>query len=666
MSVPIPGVPYGFNTATQWWEALERTSLPYIITEPATYGAAAATSYTIPAGAVFVAPGGSDTNPGSQGAPYATLKRAFAQCPSNGTVVIRAGVYHEGGLYPTLGAGPSIANSGVTVQNYPGENVILDGSLPLTGWSTYDTNKWRAPLVLTLDRAPTQTKGETLSSYGSFVVAEYPIAHWPEMVLIDGVQQRQVQTLAEVVPGTFFVEGSYPNASGTDRNAFRSTAYVLGTNPAGKEVRVARLSRAIGSNAQNLTIRGITVRRYATSLCDFGAMYLGGAGLTLENVTIEDISDLGANINGANAVIRHCSVYRCGRQGFNMNSTDNGLIEWNYFEQTNNRRFNYGPSGGAVKLGKTWDAVFRYNRLHDNRGHGVWYDECCYRGEIYGNHFTRNYGVGVVYEISGRAYIVDNIFVDNGINSTDISIRQPHACPPISIISSMNPVVWHNTFINSERHIFWSEGYRKPLNDAGTGWRSTSSGGLSVFGQDKSRSDSFYQSQGFADVWDFYRTEMSWDLENISFGNNALARTAGLNSVQSSHMAYYDENHQKSTINFGALNKANLFTRPDATHPARFVNGWKVTAPGSTSTTVVYFNLTSNASDGSASWATLMGDTKSYFGTVDIVQSATTGRLTTSALALATPDTPPARVTTLRANSPFTQQAFGAGYVGGP
>ncbi|HMT55482.1 MAG TPA: DUF1565 domain-containing protein, partial [Candidatus Saccharibacteria bacterium] len=51
------------------------------------------TNYTIPSGAIFMSPSGSDTNTGSESSPIRTLSKAVSLSPSGGgTVVLRGGL----------------------------------------------------------------------------------------------------------------------------------------------------------------------------------------------------------------------------------------------------------------------------------------------------------------------------------------------------------------------------------------------------------------------------------------------------------------------------------------------------------------------------------------------------------------------------------------------
>lgn len=632
------------------------------------YGADRAAAYPTPSGSLIVSTSGSDsTGAGTVAAPYRTIKKAVAEVAAGGTIAIRGGSYHEGALYPQDLVADSVLipvdKPGLTIQNYNGEEVWLDGSEVVSGWASYDTNKYRAAVAVTMHRSPSNVRGQDVSGYGSYLLAEYPIAHWPEMLLIDGVRQTQVQTLAEVVPGTFFVEGSI-TGTGVDKHAFTSTHYVIGTDPAGKEVRVAKLARAMTCAADNFTLRGVGFRRYAPNLADLGVFFANARpGLFMENVTMEDSSNLGMDIGSVGWTFRKGTILRCGRLGINAsNRADGGLMEWCYAEQTNDRRFNYGPSGGIVKIGMAWDTTVRYNRFHDNRGHGVWYDECCYRGRIYGNFITDNYGIGILYEISARPWIVDNIIVNNGVLSNDVVKRKPHDNPAIDIKSSAHASIWHNTIIMPEAAIRFSEGYRKPLNEDGVSWRSTSQWG-SVFGQDKSRSHQFYVDAGFEDVWQFYRDEMNWDNEGVSYANNVLAGTAGLSTVYSVFLSLYCETGLKGAVEMtGQLDQPNVYARLDGTTPQRFANSIKRVDGTAPSPTVAYFNMTGNGHEGSPSWSATMNDTQSTLTTTNVVADDRQWLLDRDTVLKTAPvATPPIEVRALLNISPFTDTRIGAG-----
>ncbi len=602
---------------------VDRASTP----ENTAYGALpiGEASYPVPSSnTLWVSTSGNDANPGTQVAPKQTIKAAAAAAATGATIIVRGGIYYEGGVNEALGSGITFANNDVTVQNYPGEAVWLDGSQVVTGWSSYDTNKYRAAVSISLDRAPTQVRGEQVSDWGSFLLAEHPIAHWPEEVFLDGVPLEQVQNLSDVGPGKFFVQGAHPNATGTWRNLFTSTHYVLGDNPAGKEVRIATLARALSSSRTGLTLRGIGFRRYATSMPDWGCVYVSGEFLTIENCHFTDHSDYAVHVAttertepvGPRLTVRHNTFLRCGRKGLGANYAHDGIIEWNYFEQTNCRGFNYGPDGGAIKLVYSDRTHVRYNRFHDNHGHGIWYDGWCKDTLTYGNHLTDTWGGGIFVEISATCLVVDNIIINNGIYS-DASARSPHSCPGITIAESDDCDVWYNTIIGAERGIHIAEGAR---------------------------------SAGLRGVF-----------PTVTSGricNNVIADMAGLSSVQSSFLSFYDENNVNSTTDFGITFRSNLYSRYDSSHPARMVLGREG------STTSVYWSTTGAPSPSNLPpWATATGDTSRFATDADLVIDKPSGRLTPASLTPINPYTTPSEVSGLMQNSPFVTQRVGAGYA---
>lgn len=632
------------------------------------YGAVMTTKYPTPSGAIFVSlTGNNATGTGTIGSPYRTVKHAVAQASAGATIAVRGGSYLEGGNYPNHVEGAifvTVDKPGITIQNYNGEEVWLDGSVSLAGWGTYGTGQWRAPYVRAADRTPTQVRGSDSSSYGTYLNVEFPIAHWPEMLLIDGVVQTQVQTIGEVGPGKFFVQGAYPNASGTDKFSFVSSHYVIGEDPAGKSIRVGSISRCLTNAADNTTIRGIGIRRYVGSLCDLGAVYSNQrTNLAVENVTIEDVSDCGLDLNGRGWTVKRCTFLRCGREAIAAGiNADGGLLEWGYFEKTNLRRFNYGPIGGNIKIGRQWDTTIRYNRMHDTRGHAIWVDECCYRTRIYGNYLTDTYGVGILIEISGETWIVDNIVVNNGVLSTDVVKSRPHHGRAVWILSSQDCHIWQNSFIKPEVAIAFDEGYRKPLNEDGASWRTTSQWG-SVFGQDKSRTDAFYQAEGFEDVWDFYRQKMTWNNQGAKMANNVFAGTAGISAVQSVFLSLTSETGLKGAVDMvGQLNLPNVYAKLDGVTPQRFANSAKHVPGVAPSAVVVYFSMAGAGHEGSPSWNTTMGDTTSTLTTSNVYADPDQHLLDRDGiLSSATVAPVPHEVRALLNLSPFVNRRVGAG-----
>ena len=116
-----------------------RSRFPHISAPPRAPGAGGATFY--------VALDGSDAAAGTLAAPFATLARALAATratPGTDTILLRGGTYFS---QPTQVLTP--LDSGLTISNFPGEEVWLSGSAPLpaaAAWRPYNVSNSTPPV----------------------------------------------------------------------------------------------------------------------------------------------------------------------------------------------------------------------------------------------------------------------------------------------------------------------------------------------------------------------------------------------------------------------------------------------------------------------------------------------------------------------------------------
>jgi len=103
---------------------------------------------------LYVAPDGSDDNPGTAAAPFATVAKARDAVrglvrdglDSDVVVLVRAGTYY---LDEPLVFGPEDSGTGehaVTYGAYPGETPVISGGRAITGWKEAGAGKWQVEL----------------------------------------------------------------------------------------------------------------------------------------------------------------------------------------------------------------------------------------------------------------------------------------------------------------------------------------------------------------------------------------------------------------------------------------------------------------------------------------------------------------------------------------
>ncbi len=73
----------------------------------------------------YVSTTGSDSNPGTQAAPWRTVQHAADTVHAGGTVNVRGGIYEE---LLTIRASGNATDGSITFRSYPGETAILDAT----------------------------------------------------------------------------------------------------------------------------------------------------------------------------------------------------------------------------------------------------------------------------------------------------------------------------------------------------------------------------------------------------------------------------------------------------------------------------------------------------------------------------------------------------------
>lgn len=378
-------------------------------------------NYAVPPGATYMSTSGNDTSgTGGANAPYRSLAQAISATASGGTIVIRGGSYNEGEdtqdqSYPK----GIIVQKVLTIQNYPGEAVWFDGSVPVTGNWTQNGATWNTPYNQIFDRSPSTNHGvadgagASTGAGGWYLSSSHPEACWPDMVLFDGVQLTQVTSLNDVAPGKFYIEG----ATTTDDYWFQGTKLHIGNNPAGHEVCYANKCKfmTITGSSANVTVRGIGIRRYASYQGGLGTIYAGGT-TTLENVWIEDLScSFISTAGSSNDVMRKLTGRRIGFNFIGGNQCDDLLIDRIDVQQSNYRNWNlYGPAVGIIKVTKAQRLTLRNSIISNNNSTVFWTDQTVASPRVINCLMQNNTYRVIDFETSSDAIMANCKVINNG------------------------------------------------------------------------------------------------------------------------------------------------------------------------------------------------------------------------------------------------------------
>lgn len=359
MTTPVAGVSYYYDPAALAFVAPGRESL---LIGPAGWVAPPAiTAGSLPVGSasygvpdtgqvLFVSPSGSDAAAGTVSAPKATLAGAIAAASTSfgdtPVIVMRAGTYHE-----------SITiTKRLTIQAYPGEAVWLDGSTVYSSWT--GSGPWTAPLGPNWD--PIDSSRYPYND---------PAANLPEQVWVDGVALSQIADGGAPAVGQFSVNRT-------------SNTITIGTNPAGKSVRVADLNHALVFAAR-CSVYGIGFRRCSPLEVEgiSALVYFGGTaqGSILENCVFQESGMHGIS-TARQITLRNITVQDCNQSGIQATTANGIRIERFVVRRCNRGLWKFQPITAGIKITKTDQSLVMHGRIYDvPNGAGLWWDTYCPR-----------------------------------------------------------------------------------------------------------------------------------------------------------------------------------------------------------------------------------------------------------------------------------------------
>ncbi len=448
--------------------------------------------------------------------------------PASGTIVLRGGAYNE----------QVAVYKAVTIQNYPGEEVWLDGSTAVKGW-VKDGTRWRHDGWTTrFDHSPTYTKGApdlTIKDWQFVNKTIAPMAAHPDQLWISGARQKQAASLSALTAGSFYLDES-------------SSRLYIGSDPTGKSVTASNLAQAMNVRASGVVVRGIGFRRFAPSVWHVGAVTLEKPGATLENVHISEMATTGLSIQASGARIRKVTVGYSGMLGIHSRFADDLVLDRVHAHRNNIESFNIAPVSGGAKLGASRGVTVIDSNFSDNYGPGFWEDLSVYNTVIRGSDFNRNSGDGLFLEISAKAVVGDSVFMHNKLDG-------------IKVNNTSNVKIWNNTFVGNSRSVWLAQDARR-------------------------NTDRYDQAVDPRIPWP--DPEMPWQLDNVTMSNNVIGLPAGSKCVLCAEDYSYKESAESMRIKLDG----NVYNRSSSSAPTWLTVWSRGSTSPATFTTLAGFKST--------------------------------------------------------------------------
>jgi parallel beta-helix repeat protein len=332
--------------------------------------------------------------------PGQSIQAAVDAYPAGTAFTIKAGVHRLQSVAP---------KSGDSFTGEPG--AVLSGARVLTAF-TRSGALWVA-------------SGQTQegAQHGE-CVADYPRCTRPEDLFIDNVMLRHVGSVGEVGPGRWFFD-------------YAADKIYFADDPTGRTVETGVTPFAFKSSANDVTIRNLTIEKYASPNSDGTINAIGGARWVVEDNVVRWNHGSGIR-TGDYMIARRNKVLANGHYGFNGQG-DNILIEGNEIAYNSTTGVNPFWGAGGSKWTRTYRLVVRNNFVHHNNAKGLWTDidnrETLYEGNI----VEDNAMSGIFHEISYAATIRNNQLSRNGF-----AIPQKLRGGAITVTSSPDVEIYGN------------------------------------------------------------------------------------------------------------------------------------------------------------------------------------------------------------------------------
>ena len=356
---------------------------------------------------------GSDDNPGTKDAPFATVKKGVESIKEAGTrLVIAPGLYREAGI--NLGASGTEYEPIIIEAAVPGETII-SGSTVISNWETTATQG-----VYSHDW-PYHFPRQTGTPGNDFLART-------DMLWVDGEPTEPVFSMTDLKQNTYYLDedaGKVYFMTEKQPSEFVAEVPNLGIDPE-KGTGACLLN---GNSNHYFVLRGLTFTGAATRLWDNAMVSLGFP----QHILVEDCQFNNTNTVGIgwenswigktaeDILIRRCRFDNVGTSSIGVGfRTMNMVVEQSEFTD-NGWKINWGkydsPDPATVKMMVCKNIIYRGNLFEGNNDNDLWFDNFNWNVDVVGNTFLNNKsGTGVHVEIDTHGVRLRNNVIHGGVH----------------------------------------------------------------------------------------------------------------------------------------------------------------------------------------------------------------------------------------------------------
>ena len=323
--------------------------------------------------------------------------------PAGTTFTLQPGVYRTNSI--TLSA----LNNGDSFIGQAG--AIMDGAKVLTGWrqaTIHGVHYWT-----TAGGTPMATPacGFTFSC----CMPDYPACNYVQDLYLDNLEYKHVTSLGGIGTG----KNWYYDFGGGD-GGIRNNVYLpAAANPNSHSVELGDTPYAFKGTASNVTIRNLTIEKYAPAILSGTIQVLGPNWLIQNNqVRLNHGIGISDKQGGTNVQVLGNNVHHNGDTGISGPGSG-GRWDSNTVAYNNADGVNTDYAGGGTKFTGN-NVTVSNNVVHDNFGAGLFTDAGGTHNTYDHNTAYNNTTWGIRYETSRYGTITNNLVYGNG-NSTHSS-----------------------------------------------------------------------------------------------------------------------------------------------------------------------------------------------------------------------------------------------------